>query len=66
MVIRSKHQKRCRDEQAENDAFVRMVHGVKRVTEYSKSGTTAFPSLERAGKKFSERTPNVKASQTYR
>jgi hypothetical protein len=45
MVMRSKHQKRCRDEQAENDAFVRMVHGVKRADRIQQIWNNSFPQF---------------------
>jgi len=45
MVMRGKHPKRCRDEQAENDAFVRMVHGVKRADRIQQIWNSSFPQF---------------------
>jgi len=45
MVMRSKHQNRCRDEQAENNAFVRMVHGVKRADRIQQIWNNSFPQF---------------------
>jgi hypothetical protein len=43
--LRGKHEGRYRDEQAENDAFVRMVHGVKRADRMQLIWNNSFPQF---------------------
>ena len=43
MIMRGKHTKKFRDEQAENDSFVRLVGGVKRADRMQQIWNMSYP-----------------------